>query len=316
MRRVHVFKNLKLEQFETLKKSYEKFILSGSQKDIYLIIKKSKIRITCYNNGTCLIQGNDVSDEIEYIRKLLYLNFDKSLNNLTNFKIPNNKDIMHFNEEIDDINDKNIIGSDEVGIGDVFGPIIVCSALVTKEQIPFLQQIGVRDSKKISNCKIQQIMLMVKDKISYSVQILSPSEYNILNQKYNLNNIKALLHNKAILDLLKKINKDAMVVLDQFASPQNYFNYLKNEKKVYKKIIFEIKAESKYLSVALASIIARNIFLEEMDKLSNKIGIKLRLGAGYTVDQQINEIYQKNKEFIFFQKIAKCNFKNIKRYFK
>lgn len=324
MRRVRVFKNLKLEQFQTLKKIYEKFIFPSTKNDIYLIIKKTQINITCYKNGTCLIQGNDVSDEIEYIRKLLHLNSDKSLNNFSNSQISNNKDIISFNEEIDDINFKNIIGSDEVGTGDVFGPIIVCAALVTREQYPFLKKIGIRDSKKISNDKIQKIMLMVKDKITYSVQILTPSEYNILNQKYNLNHIKALLHNKAILDLFKKINKEEMVVLDQFASPKNYFNYLKNEKKVYKKIIFETKAESKYLSVALASIIARNIFLKEIDKLShemyklsnNRIDMKLRLGSGYTVDKQIAEIYQKNKELIFFQKIAKCNFVNIKRYFK
>ncbi|MEZ0180140.1 ribonuclease HIII, partial ['Camptotheca acuminata' phytoplasma] len=208
----------------------------------------------------------------------------------------------------------HIIGSDEVGTGDVFGPVVVCSVLVTDKDVIFLKEIGVKDSKKLSKIQIQKIFENIKDKILYEVKIVSPSEYNELNKKNNLNKIKALCHNYVILEMLKKVKQKPMVVVDQFAKPELYFNYLKTEKKVYKDIIFETKAESKYLSVALASIIARNIFLKEIAAINKQLGINLTLGAGCKVDEQIKRIYQKNK-LNLFQKIAKCNFKNIQKYF-
>lgn len=293
MGQVYVFKDLNPEKLEILKKKFEKFLIKNSQKNIFLIINTTQVRITCYNNGTCLLQGNEVNKAAEYIKKILHLdNYEYSK--------------------------KNIIGSDEVGTGDVFGPIVVCSVLVKPEQISFLKQIGVKDSKKLSLHRINEIISHIKDKIIYSIQILSPSKYNFLYKKYGFNNIKTLLalsHNKAILELFKKHKEQAIVILDQFVSSKNYFHYLRNEKEVYKEIIFETKAESKYLSVALASILARKYFLKEMLNLSNEIGINLLLGAGVQVDEQINQIYKKNKNLIYFQKIAKCNFKNIKKYF-
>ncbi|MDV3196138.1 MAG: ribonuclease HIII [Candidatus Phytoplasma stylosanthis] len=206
---------------------------------------------------------------------------------------------------------ENIIGSDEVGTGDVFGPIVVCAVLVNQKQIPFLKQIDIKDSKKLSPFQIQKIMNEIKGKFLYQVKIVSPPEYNKLNKIYNLNKIKALSHNHIILNISKKIKKK-IVILDQFVNYKLYFNYLKEEKEIYKDIIFETKADSKYMSVALASIIARSIFLNEIKKINKKIGINLFLGASYKVDEQIKQIYQK-KNLIFLQKIAKCNFKNIKR---
>ena len=40
------------------------------------------------------------------------------------------------------------IGSDEVGTGDYFGPIVVTSCFVSKDDIPFVEELGIKDSKK------------------------------------------------------------------------------------------------------------------------------------------------------------------------
>ena len=74
------------------------------------------------------------------------------------------------------------IGSDEVGTGDYFGPIVVCSAYVKKEDIPFLEELGVKDSKKLDDNKIMEIVPLIIKKIPYSSIILTNKEYN---QKYN-----------------------------------------------------------------------------------------------------------------------------------
>ncbi|WP_341266734.1 ribonuclease HIII [Candidatus Phytoplasma fraxini] len=292
----YVTVKLKLEQFQILKKKYKNFIIPNTVNNIFLTIKKPQLRITCYNNGTCLFQG-----KLEYIQQILSLDLDNQ---------------FHINiGEAKEINSETNIGSDEVGMGDVFGPIVVCSVLVTEQQIPFLRDIGIKDSKKILDNKIKKIFSIVQDKFVYSVKILKPCEFNIWIKKYNMKHIQALLHNQAILELINKTKDTRNVVLDQFVNSKKYFQYLQNEEQIYRKIQFETRAESKYASVALASVIARAVFLQEMNKLKEQIGYELLLGAGFKVDEQIYKIYQKHKELVFFQKIAKCNFRNVKKYF-
>ena len=52
----------------------------------------------------------------------------------------------------------NSIGSDEVGTGDFFGPVVVTASYVSKDNIPFLEELGVRDSKKLTDQKILEIV--------------------------------------------------------------------------------------------------------------------------------------------------------------
>ena len=49
------------------------------------------------------------------------------------------------------------VGSDEVGTGDYFGPIVVTASFVDKKDIKFLEELGVGDSKKIDDEKIKKI---------------------------------------------------------------------------------------------------------------------------------------------------------------
>ena len=55
------------------------------------------------------------------------------------------------------------IGSDEVGTGDYFGPIVVTAAYVKKEDIPFLEELGVKDSKKMTDDKILEVVPKLKN---------------------------------------------------------------------------------------------------------------------------------------------------------
>ncbi|MDV3166814.1 MAG: ribonuclease HIII [Vigna little leaf phytoplasma] len=207
---------------------------------------------------------------------------------------------------------KNTIGTDEVGTGDFFGPIVVCGVYLTSSEHFFWQNSGVKDSKILSQSSIYKIASLAIKKLPYYCYVLRPKVYNNLIKRCNLNQIKALLHNEVILKMLTKIKKIDFVVLDQFTSVKNYFAYLKDRTKVHKDIQFTTKAESKYLSVALASIISRYVFLEEIKKLRKDIKFPLKLGAGSLVDQQIQQLYQEKGLSIFFN-IAKCNFKNFQK---
>ena len=141
------------------------------------------------------------------------------------------------------------IGSDEVGTGDYFGPIVVTAAFVKKEDIDFLKSLGCNDSKKITDEKILKIAPEITKRIKYKSIILSNEEYN---QKYskenNMNKIKAIMHNKALSLLLDEINEKLdYIIVDEFAKENRYYSYLNEIPNVVKNITFVTKAESKNL---------------------------------------------------------------------
>ncbi len=209
----------------------------------------------------------------------------------------------------------NAIGSDEVGTGDYFGPVVVASTLVTKETRKLLEDLKINDSKKMNDEKIKRCAPIIMKKIPYEVKILSNTEFNKLTRNhYNLNKIKAIMHNEVLYKLSNRETNYHKIIVDQFAKPINYFSYLKQEniKDKITKITFLTKAESKHLSVAAASVICRYIFLEELDKLSKKYNINLQKGAGELVDKQGAELVKKHGENILYE-IAKINFKNTQK---
>lgn len=204
------------------------------------------------------------------------------------------------------------IGSDEVGTGDYFGPIVVSAAYVKKEDIPFLESLGVKDSKKLDDSKIMEIVPKIIEKIPYQSFVLNNEEYN---QKYgqdiNMNKMKAILHNKALSIMIGKYPEIDYIVVDQFAKPDVYYRYLKGTS-IVKGITFLTKGEDKCLSVACASLISRFIFLKEFDKLGEKVDQFLPKGASNEVDEAAVKIVKKYG-FDFLEKIAKVNFKNTEK---
>ena len=263
--------------------------------------------ITLYESGKVVFQG--ISADID-------ANIWRETEIMLNGKAPEEKDKKEKKED----NDKtdyyfiNSIGSDEVGTGDYFGPIVVCASYVNKKDISFLEDLGVRDSKKLTDEKILKIAPDIMKKIPYSAFILKNTEYNKLQEKgYNMNKIKSILHNKVLLSLMKKDNYVTdMVVIDQFTSPRSYYSFLKEEDNVCRKITFTTKAEDKCLSVACSSIISRYIFLKECEEMGNKLGSFVPKGAGVMVDNYGKKIVSKFGKNIL-REVAKLNFKNTEK---
>lgn len=269
--------------------------------------------ITLYESGKVMFQG--ISADID---ANMWRDMEAHLNN---GKLPEEskkkekKDEKELYEERKKYYYINSVGSDEVGTGDYFGPIIVTATYVTKDDIEFLEELGVRDSKKLTDQKILEVVPKIIKKIPYETIIYTNEEYNS-NLNYNMNKIKAILHNKALLGLMKKDNYNYdKVVVDQFCYPKNYFAYLKESNNVFRKITFTTKAEDKCLSVACGSLISRYVFIKEMDKLSKRLGKNIPKGAGDKVDQFGKEIVKKYGKDIL-KEIAKLNFKNTDKILK
>ena len=205
-------------------------------------------------------------------------------------------------------------GSDEVGTGDYFGPIVVTACYVSKNDIKFLEELGVGDSKKIDDAKILKIAPEIAKRIKYKSVILTNKEYN---EKYtkelNMNKIKAILHNKVLYQLVHSdIDKYDYIIVDEFAREARYYEYIKDQDAVQRGITFLTKAEDKNNAVACASIISRYLFLREFDKLCDEIHIPLPKGAGKDVDTIGEEVVEKYGEEKL-KDIAKVNFKNTDR---
>ncbi len=268
--------------------------------------------VTLYESGKAVFQG--ISADIS---AQMWIERERHLNPLKKVETTNSEKKEKKEKEKIVINPKiyysNSIGSDEVGTGDYFGPIVVTSAYVTKEDISFLEEIGVKDSKKLTDEKILEIVPKIIKKIKYYSIVLSNKEYN---QKYssdiNMNKIKAILHNKVLNNLTNEVKNYDYVVVDEFAKPYVYFNYLKDIPNVYRKITFMTKAEDKCLSVACASIISRYIFIKEFSKLSENLGILLPKGASTSVDEVGVKIVKKYG-IEKLDEIAKVSFKNTEK---
>ena len=196
----------------------------------------------------------------------------------------------------DTVSGQNIplIGSDEVGNGSYFGGLAVVASFVTPDDHALLKKLGVDDSKNLTDSKIRQIAPVLENNIKHKALLLSPQKYNQVVGKGKMHNavsVKVALHNQAIYLLLQDGVKPEKIVIDAFTSRQNYQKYLKNEANQFANpLTLEEKAEGKYLAVAVSSIIARNLFLENLDKLSQEVQYKLPSGAGSQSDKVASQI--------------------------
>lgn len=264
--------------------------------------------VTLYQSGKAVFQG--ISADID---ANLWSQMEKNLNPNKNvdMKVASNEKKKETKKN-SKVYYANTIGSDEVGTGDYFGPIVVTASYVTKEDIPFLESLGIKDSKKMTDEQILKITPQIIKKIPYYTMTLSNKEYNQRHSEYNMNAMKAILHNKALLEMTKQYKGYDYIVVDQFAEKYVYYNYLRKVPNVQRNITFITKAEDQCLSVACSAIISRYIFIKEFDKLSKKYNQTLPKGAGPIVDE-VGAKLVKEYGIDVLNEIAKTNFKNTEK---
>lgn len=252
--------------------------------------------ITLYESGKAMFQG--ISADVDASMWAMLQDKKEETNN--------EEDLYHITS----------IGSDEVGTGDYFGPVVVCAAYVNIKDIKFLEELKVKDSKQTTDDYIRKIAPTIAKKIDYELLVLSNKEYN---EKYktikNINKIKAIMHNKVLYTLHQRHSDCNKIIIDEFAKENSYFNYLKDVTNVERNLIFTPKAENKNMAVGAAAILARFTFLEIMDKLSDKYHEPLLKGASSEVDKQAERLIEKyGKEVL--EDIAKLHFINTERILK
>lgn len=205
-----------------------------------------------------------------------------------------------------------IIGTDESGKGDYFGPLVSAGVYVDEQSVKDLIEYGIKDSKKLSDSKnlelAQEVAKICKGR--FAIIEISPEKYNDLyeqfkKEKKNLNTLLAWGHAKAIEEILSKVDCK-VAIADQFADESFILGKLQEKGKKLK--LIQMNKAEQNIAVAAASILARARFLEKLSKLSNEYKIDLPKGSSQTVIEKAKKVVDMyGKEIL--RKVAKLHFK-------
>lgn len=259
--------------------------------------------ITAYKSGKVLFQGSGAEREA-------------TLWGITDSKLFPEKAKSKGDILPDLLAELSVLGSDETGTGDFFGPVTVAACFVRSDQVKLVQELGVKDSKLLMDDLMRVIAPDLQAALTYSVLTLKNDKYNEIQARgWSQGKIKALLHNQALKHVLRKLDgeKPDYILIDQFAERGIYYNHIKAEIEIVREnVLFSTKAEGLHVSVAAASIIARVAFLEEMDRMSTVAGMTLPKGAGPKVDEVAARILLKSGEETL-KSLTKWHFANAEK---
>lgn len=174
------------------------------------------------------------------------------------------------------------VGVDESGKGDYFGPLVVAGVRVAGMEVAQkLRKIGVRDSKDLSVGGARRMATLILEAVgeeNMRVVVLSPREYEERRSAAgNVNKLLGEIDARIVAELAVEVE---MVVVDQFAPAAR--SYVASSVPAGVRLEVRPRAEDD-AAVAAASIVARARQLEEMERLSEKVGTRLPLGATHVV---------------------------------
>ena len=209
------------------------------------------------------------------------------------------------------------IGTDESGKGDFFGPLVVAGVYVNERSEALLDTLGVRDSKLSSdkrNLELARGIRSMLPKEDIEVLCLLPGSYNRLYEKIgNLNTLLAWAHSRVIENLLERHSACCDVIVDQFAGEYVLKRALMERGRSAR--VLQTPKGERHTAVAAASIIARERFLTEMERLSRSAGpdgFILPKGAGAAADRAAQCICRLSGRDSLSE-FAKLHFKNFEK---
>jgi ribonuclease HIII len=201
-------------------------------------------------------------------------------------------------------------GIDESGKGDFFGPLVIAGAYVDRDSARTLIDAGVQDSKRIgSDARIHQLAKIIRQTIGNGVDVVSigPERYNDLYVKFgNLNSLLGWGHARVIENLLAKRPDCPRALSDKFADAKVIQKALLQHGRAIQ-LDQRTKAESD-VAVAAASILAREAFIDWLDRKGKAIGVRLQRGVSGGVKETARKAVETNGSEILRQ-IAKVHFR-------
>lgn len=235
------------------------------------LAKKPGITVNLYTNGKIVFGGDNQTERVrveEYLSSLGASPTTQKSDKFPKIEVSGTR-----------------IGTDEVGKGDYFGPLIIGGVIATEEQCRMLQEYGVRDSKELGDTAVNNLSYKIKTVLNETQRetiIISPERYNKLHQQMkNVNHILGWGHARAIENLLNANPTCDTAIADQFGN-KSYIEeaLMKNGKRI--NLIQTHKAERE-VTVAAASVLARAEFLSQLRKMSLKYKMEFPKGATHVI---------------------------------
>jgi ribonuclease HIII len=201
-------------------------------------------------------------------------------------------------------------GVDESGKGDFFGPLVIAGVYVDHGIARKLRNAGVQDSKRIgSDARIRALAQTIRKSANGLIEtvLIGPQRYNDLYEKFgNLNKLLGWGHARVIENLLEKRPDCPRSLSDQFADVRVIEqSLLRHGRKI--DIEQRTKAESD-LAVAAASILAREAFINWLERRGKELGFRLERGASASVKEAAKKLV-KTKGPDSLREVAKVHFR-------
>lgn len=261
------------------------------------LVKTDRATITLYHTGTLMVQGPNA----EAVANTLAKTFSKPFNEPAAASMP----------AVDFYTPS--IGSDESGVGDYFGPLVVCATYVSADDETYLKTLGVKDSKQLQDNEIAKLAEPLAKTLPYALLVLDNPTYNrLIEQGFNAHKLKAHLHAQCHKRLLEKLGHSALIIVDQFCTKSQYLDYVRDFDQAPIVDRFETKADGRYASVAAASIIARHLYVTKLIALGDSYQCVLEKGASDRVDRQAASLI-KTHGIEILDRIAKKHFKTTQK---
>lgn len=261
--------------------------------------KKGKLNVSVYQKGPkVLIQGKEAGDFVRFT-----LEPEITGEARLGYEEVNQPDMFepHF-------------GIDESGKGDYFGPLVVAGAYTDATSARALLDAGIMDSKRITSAaRIRKLAGIIRDTpgLRHVVVAIGPERYNELHRSFgNVNRLLAWGHARAIARLHEQRPSCPRALSDQFAQPAVLERALKQQR-IEIQLDQRTKAESD-VAVAAASILARERFVDWMDKTSAASGVTLPLGASDTVIEAGKQLVERHGPTAL-ERAAKTHFRTTGR---
>jgi len=185
-----------------------------------------------------------------------------------------------------------ICGIDEAGRGCVIGPLVICGAMVDEEKQENLKNMGVKDSKLLTQLKRERLFDDLQEVVKYEIIIINPSEidsYVLSETGDNLNWLEA----QKSAEIINRLQPEKAILDCPSQNTKAYKEYV-TERLLHKKL--DIKAEHKadfnYPIVAAASILAKVTRDAELAKIKKDVGEDF--GSGYMADPKTAAFLKKN----------------------
>ncbi len=259
----------------------------------YAVFSAKGEGVSCalYNSGKCVVQGKGTEQFVAHY-------------------LPNHAVALEAPLRLEAEFTQTVIGSDESGKGDYFGPLVTAAVACGPEHAVLLEDVLVTDSKKMSAGAIRQSAAGIRETLDYAIVVINPERYNQLYAKIgNLNKLLAWCHGTAIEEVLEKRDV-GMLVVDKFCDERTLLAGFKPKAKT-KQLVLRPKAESNP-AVGAASILASDAFTRGLEKLGRDNNLKLPKGAGSPVEAAARRLLQSQGREVL-SRVAKMHFRTTEK---